>query len=248
MSTEATQPTQTTIKGHCPQCGPDRFADIVGEHVVKWEDDEAPFPIWGRLTYRILKCRGCDSAYFQHLEVHSEVYDSRFDHKTGQSYDVLAERTTYWPLPAKREQPEWAAWLSSNDQALSRLFDDVYVALNNDLRTLAAMGVRTAFDRGSELLGVDPSLTFEKKLNALEAASYISAPEKTVLAVLTDAGGAAAHRGWVPKPSELQDLVSLLESFIHRSIVAPATATALAESIPAKPKPAKPAPAATPSA
>jgi hypothetical protein len=50
---------------------------------------------------------------------------------------------------------------------LDRFFADTYVALNNDLRILAAIGIRTAFDRASQLLGIAPEKTFADKLGEL---------------------------------------------------------------------------------
>jgi Domain of unknown function (DUF4145) len=61
---------------------------------------------------------------------------------------------------------------------------------------LAAIGLRTAFDRASELLGIDPNKTFAGKLSQLVVDGHIGSTEKASLDVLTDAGGAAAHRGW----------------------------------------------------
>jgi hypothetical protein len=58
-----------------------------------------------------------------------------------------------------------------------KLFDDVYIALNNDLGVLAAIGMRTVFDSASELLSIDPNLSLEKKLNALESQGKIGKDE-----------------------------------------------------------------------
>jgi hypothetical protein len=48
--------------------------------------------------------------------------------------------------------------IAEADPDLGGLLTEMYAALNNDLRVLAAIGARTAFDRSSELLGVDASL------------------------------------------------------------------------------------------
>jgi hypothetical protein len=88
---------------------------------------------------------------------------------------------------------------------LEDLLTSVYTALDNDLRVLAAIGLRTAFDRASELLSVDPEKTFADKLSQLMANGDIGSTEKESLDVLTDAGGAAAHRGWKPNPKQLDN-------------------------------------------
>jgi hypothetical protein len=142
------------VKGHCPDCGPDRLADVVAHHQSRMADDEAE--VWGRIEYRILRCRGCETVYFQRDEIFSEDVDYKVDPHTGEQEGYLPHKITYWPAPSKRKQPDWSSELFAVDSDLDSLFDDIYVALNNDLRVLSAIGIRTAFDRASELLRVDP--------------------------------------------------------------------------------------------
>jgi hypothetical protein len=92
-------------------------------------------------------------------------------------------------------------------------------ALNNDLRILAAIGARTAFDHSSEKLGVDASLPFNKKLDELLKLGKISSDERQTLEVLVEAGSAAAHRGWRPKPAEINTMMDPLEAFLHRAFL-----------------------------
>lgn len=220
------------IKGHCPKCGPDRNADVAGHHVAKFEDDEAG--IWGRTDYRILVCRGCDTAYFQVEEIFSEDFDHRVDPITGQMQIFLPSSFSYWPSPSKRERPKWFEEMHLKDELLSQLLTDIYGALDADLRVPAAIAIRTAFDSASKLLGIDASETFSNKVKALNEAGKISADESLSLNALTDAGNAAAHRGWRPKPKELDTMMSLLEAFIHRTFVLGSAANDLRAFVPAK--------------
>jgi hypothetical protein len=41
----------------------------------------------------------------------------------------------------------------------------------------------------------------------------------TAISVLTDAGSAAAHRGWSPTNTELDTMMEILEGFINRNLV-----------------------------
>lgn len=115
---------------------------------------------------------------------------------------------------------------------LRELFADIYVALNNDLRILAAIGLRTAFDRASEILNVDPKISFSQKLKGLMEAGKIGRDEVEILGVLTDAGSAAAHRGWKPSESDLNTMMNIFESFIHRSFILQSEARKLIKSVP----------------
>jgi hypothetical protein len=241
------------IKGHCPNCGPDRLADVVGHHHSSCNDKTSG--IWGEVDYRILQCRGCELAYFQKDEIFSEDYEN--DPGTGEIY--IPHKITHWPAPilfpaapSKRKRPDWASApfgldllgadseLAAVDSDLASLFDDVYVALNNDLRVLSAIGVRMAFDRASELLGVDPAKNFAEKLMELVERGKIGVSEKDTLDILTDAGSAAAHRGWKPKPEELDTMMNIIETFLYRTFILDAAAKRLKQNVPAKQKRRKP--------
>lgn len=104
--------------------------------------------------------------------------------------------------------------------------------MNADLPIPAAIATRTAFDRATELLQIDPAKAFDAKLNELICLGKISTDERDTLAVLIDAGSAAAHRGWKPKVTELDVLVSIIEAFLHRTFVLGEAAKSLKQNVP----------------
>jgi hypothetical protein len=176
------------VKAHCPNCGPLVNADVIAEHSRGGYD--AASGITDDVTFRILQCPSCEATYCQREAFCSE--DSpEIDPTTGQW--VMLPRFDHWPTPPRRRRPEWLEF-SLSDTTLERLLREVYAALDADLRVLAAIGIRTAFDRVSELLSVNPDLTFAKKLDALVATASIGPGDRRSLEALIDAGGAAAHR------------------------------------------------------
>jgi hypothetical protein len=221
-------PTESlaSVKGHCPACGPDVWADVVAHHQSSFHDREDD--TYGQIEYRILRCRGCEAVYFQRDEMFSED----FDPETGD----LLHTVSYWPAPSKREKPNSSLDLAAVDIDLHSLFDDIYVALNNDLRVLAAIGIRTAFDRATDLLGINPAKNFAQKLTDLVTRGKIGSSEKDTLDILTDAGSAAAHRGWKPKPEELDTMMSIIEAFLYRTFILDAAAKSLKKNVPPKPR------------
>jgi len=231
MSTPA---SLAPIRGHCAACGPNRLADVVANY-RKHDEDESN-GIWTETDYRILRCRGCEEVYFQTDSSFSEDADYRINPHTGEEEAFLPHKITYWPALSKREQPRWAYELSAVDSDLRSLFDDVYIAFDNDLRVLSAIGIRTVFDRASELLGVDPAKTFGEKLTELAQLGKIGTSEKDTLDVLADAGSAAAHRGWKPEPEELDTMTSIIEAFLYRAFILDSAAKHLKSKVPTKPK------------
>ena len=227
-----------TVKGHCPECKGNRHSDILAHHEYCWEDEGAG--VNGCSDYRILKCRGCDAIYFQKQEICSEDWHPFFNAATDEWDNELVPRITYWPAPSKKESPEWVTSWDLGDKDLSDLLESVYIALNNDLRILAAIGIRTAFDRASELLGINPNKYFIEKLNELIEKGKIGKEEQEVLKVLTDAGSAAAHRGWKPSVKELDTMISIIESFLYRNFILHKKTKVLETSVPQKAKKKKP--------
>jgi hypothetical protein len=202
----------------------------MGQHTVKYNED-----IWGSIDYRILKCAGCNTVYFQSEEVCSEgeLEDRLID---GEYRTVLKPVITHFPIPVTRKKPEWSDRLWRIDSQLRSLFDDLYIAIDNSLNVLAAIGIRTTFDRASELLGVDPAKPFVKKLEELTQKGIIGGKEHEILDTLTDAGNAAAHRGWRPDTQELDTLMAVLETFIHRAFILGDATKDLRSRVPARPK------------
>ena len=221
--------------GHCPECGAER-ADVVAQHKV--EEDYGS--IWGATIYSVLECRGCGHHYFKKLSWNSEENDYEYDPATGEAVTIPYERIAFWPPAAKRRRPEWADEIGFEDRVLGSLFDDVYTALSNNLGVLAAIGMRTVFDRASELLEIDPAKTFQQKLDELKAGDHITEKEKTVLGELIDAGSAAAHRGWQPTPKQLDAMMIILEAFLHRAFLLADIGAELGKGVPKRqPKGAK---------
>ena len=225
----------TSITGQCPTCRMDRNALVIAAH----EEIEGPTlsaPTVQGDAYRILKCAGCDTIYFQHesFEISDrDNFELDYDEDDGQPVpaDNLAELKdffddlmrgnlerygceegiSYWPEPSSIG-PDWLGKIS--DGVLIKLLKSVYTAREHDLRVLAAIGMRVVFDRVSELMDVDQTKSFAGKLDQLQKDGHISPGEKKALDVLTDAGNAAAHRGWEPSLEELKILVFIMEHFV----------------------------------
>jgi Domain of unknown function (DUF4145) len=232
IGTRRTELKVETVKGNCPRCGPDRRADVVASHEESWDTEDGL--IWAIDTYNILKCRGCETVYVQHQHVFSEDEDYEFSPGTGEYETVLHPKVTYWPAPARRRRPDWLDQLE--DGTLRGLLDEVYGALDADHRVLAAIGARTALDRAMVLNGATDACGFAEKLDELKNAGLISQQEKDILIVLTDAGGAAAHRGWQPDAKKLSTIMDGAEAFIHRALVMSAAVAAMKEQVPKRPK------------
>ena len=226
MERTSSDSTLNTRKGHCPQCGPDRYADIVAKHEEQYDSDDMSAIEY----YYILRCGGCKAMYV--LNVYESSEDIIYEHnpETGQTEAKLKPRVTYWPSPVKRPRPEWLYKLGDPD--LRHVLNEVYEAFDADLHVLAAIGTRTALDRAFVLKGAQESSGFFQKLEQLEELKIISNDERELLSTLTDAGSAAAHRGWKLAPKQLMTLLNGMETFLYRVFVVGIEVNAIKEHIP----------------
>ena len=219
-------------KGHCPRCGANR-ADIAAEHKVEFHDDSDGY--FSEVTYyRVLECRGCGEHYFKSTSSNSEDFHSYTNPITGEIEEEQYEVIHYWPPAAKRRRPEWFDEIHSKDRILDSLFRDVYTALSNNLGVLAAIGMRTVFDRASELLGIEPTIPFQQKLTDLTNGDHITDKERKIMESLIDAGSAAAHRGWQPTQKQLDRMMAILEAFLYRAFFLEQIGAELGKGVPKK--------------
>jgi hypothetical protein len=221
------------VKANCPDCGPERNAYVRGRHVV--HSSEPNSPVSSSDTGMILECCGCRTLFFRRDFWFSEWDNIVQNPYTGQEELEIGVETRYWPSPVRRKSPTWLNQIAETDRTLGRLLTEMYAALNGDLRVLAAIGARTAFDRSSELLQIDPNLRFGAKLDELVSIGKIGKGERAILELLVDAGSAAAHRGWAPGADELDTMIEILEAFVNRAFILEHPVQKLKAAVPPKP-------------
>lgn len=220
------------LAGHCPSCDRIMFALEKAVHGVTWDTADASFSVSGRSEWRIVECAGCGKVYFQERTRCSEDLDYEDDGSGG--HDPFEPwRYEHYPAPERGSAvPQTIARVAGVDDDLAVVLEETYEAARRGSHVLAAIGLRTAFDKATALLGVSEHLTFAQKLVALQEDGRIGETERMTLGVLADAGGAAAHRGWRPSDDELAIIRSCLELFLQRTLIADVAAKRLHASIP----------------
>ena len=228
------------VKDRCPVCTRSKNSFQVAYCKGEWSGGQTPAwwnnDSWsGTDEYLILRCCGCNAVYVRRDSACEEIYEVHHDSQ-GNGYVTHPKTNAYWPSPPRRQIPKWVRQLDWTDKTLADLLRDVYKAINEDLEVLATIGMRIVFDRASELLGVNPETTFANKLEQLVGNGHIGLSERKALDVLTNAGSAAAHRGWKPTEYQLDALATIMEQFVHRTMVTADTADELGQRIPKRRK------------
>jgi hypothetical protein len=211
--------SQDTMKAHCPRCDGERNCTIHGALDEPWEWTDGVHSVNGQNDHRILRCMGCDTVFYWKSSCDSESWEGGYDRHGNEVISHPSDVKTFPPPEAKDERPDWIWDLSTIDPQLYDILTQTYVAFQNDGLILASVGLRTALDRATEFLKINPGLSLEKKVKALLENGFVGETESRILATVADAGSAAAHRGWSPDKKEFRTLAAALEQFIHRTVI-----------------------------
>jgi hypothetical protein len=192
--------------------------------------------MYGRNTHYLLQCRGCEQVFYYQESTNSEDMDYQHDRPDGGWTSTYNITKTVYPKPESTSKPLWVTAISNVDASLSEILHEVYTAKDQECYMLTAIGIRTAIDRATEILGIEPAKTFVEKLKDLKLGGWIGDTEYDILEVITEAGHAAAHRGWTPDITMVGKLLAAFELFLQRAILVGKDAMLIRHNLPPKPK------------
>ncbi len=148
--------------------------------------------------------------------------------------------STYPTQEQEEIRPSWFGEIIKRDYQLYIIMDEMYTAFQNKSLILAAIGLRTIFDRTTEVLNIHPGYSLGEKVDILKKDGFIGETEKSQLKIVTEAGSSAAHRAWAPNEAEFKSLLVIIERFVMRTIIKDENIFKLAEKLPEKhPRPPK---------
>lgn len=121
----------------------------------------------------------------------------------------------FYPAPITRRQPPWVLELvigryGKDKQAIGAILAEVYQAVANGQRRLAAMGIRAALEQVM-VATIGDLRTFDEKLDAFQNAGYISLLQRDAMRATLNVGDATMHRGHLPSDNDLNLALSIVE-------------------------------------
>lgn len=194
-------------KAHCNVCGGERNHKVLCYEDSSWKDPE--HSISSDEKHEMLKCSGCGSIKLRHREWCSEDCDE---------HGRIVPRTRYYPPAVFRPKPRWFYDLllevNLEEGNPHELLGEIYIALQNDQRALAAMGIRALLETVMiEKVGDQGS--FSGNLKTFEGSGYVSHIQRERLETILEAGHAAMHRLYKPSNEDLITLVDIAESIVE---------------------------------
>jgi hypothetical protein len=201
-------------KAPCNRCNRETKHAVLKKRLTSDEADAKGYgPVSWQDVYEMLECGGCESVTLRHTHLFSEYPEPR---------------VSYYPPPIARPAPMWKHKLPLE---LRSLADEVYSALHADSRRLGLMGARTILDMVL-LEKVGDAGTFLEKLKKFEDLGFVGSRDREILEAALDAGSAAAHRGYRPKPDQLDQVMDIVEHLLEAVYVLHRAAADLRKSTP----------------
>jgi Domain of unknown function (DUF4145) len=191
----------TNTRAHCNNCGGERNHSILHAETTSWSEDK--YGISGGDQYETLKCLGCDTVILRHT--------SWFSEEDG-------EEVNYFPPAIFRKQPDWFGALrlelQQEEEFVHTLLKEIYVALQNNLPSLAAMGVRSLLEKIMVSKTGDLG-AFSANIMEFERLGHVSGLQRGRLEAILEVGHAAIHRDFTPTSQEVITLVDIAEHIVE---------------------------------
>jgi len=191
-----------TVKFHCNVC----LQETKHEVLFEYKDDRGGvvqgIPYANHTLWEFIRCRGCES-----IGIVSTWFPP-----TG------PPQTSSYPPQVSRRFPDWLndqTWhIAGSKKELRALFIEVYKTLHADSLRLALMGSRTIVDVAlTDKLGDVGG--FDRKLAEAVKNGWLSQAHRDILHKAVEAGNAAAHRAYRPEPSQMNNVLDIVEHLIQ---------------------------------
>lgn len=210
---------------HCNACGRLTKHDVLHEEVQNSADHSDRYSVYGRDTFRLLRCRGCEAISVEHESSNSEVTDA-------DGSELLTKE--YFPPRTFRPVPKWVDAFEIPGP-VETLLRETYVAFQNGARSLAAMGVRAALE-AVMIDSVGDNGSFAANLQLFSNAGHVSAKHRDLLLSTLEIGHATIHRGYAPDDRALIACLEVTEHVVQGVYILPGVSTALTSGVPPRSK------------
>ena len=215
------------IQSHCNTCGGEREHVVLHEESKQWSDEQ--WEVSGATAYQMLKCAGCGT-----FSMRREDWNSEFTDEYGRPEASIS----YFPPRLFRKLPTWHSDLQtyrSGESTISELLQEIYVALQNDLRRLAAMGIRALLEH-MMIDKVGDNKSFQKNISEFHKQGFISDKQKEFLETVLEAGHASIHRDFKPDVKTLISVMDIAESIVQSTYIHEQQSSEIKAKIPQKKK------------
>ena len=219
--------SEKLVKERCNKCQNSTKHEVLSIHKNEW--DEKIFDDRGAIEhvidfaehYATLECAGCGEIQFLRSSYCSEMSEYGW-------------HSISYPPRIARKKPKWMSGLRSPvPRNIFTTLEEVYVALQNNLPTLATIGTRTVLDMVMTNKIGDAG-NFKEKIDRFAEKGHIASNLVDTLTNALDAGNASAHRGYRADESTIGKIFDIVEGVIHTVYILPSHSEPIKSKTPPK--------------
>jgi Domain of unknown function (DUF4145) len=213
-----------TVKAHCNSCGQETSHKVLHNDRRVFDDENVPdgCSFQAYVIHKLIACLGCEA-----VSMERAVSDSESVHAhSGDPIWVLE----YFPPRLYRPVPKWLE-NSKVPEFIRTLVREVYIALQNDARSVAAMGIRAVLEHVM-ISKVGDQGTFKKNVDEFAARGFVASTQSVFLTKTLNIGDAAMHRGHRPDFDKLVTCMDVMENVLQSVYVLPPLAQKLGKGVP----------------
>ena len=190
-----------TVKSYCRDCCKKTNQNVLSDHTESHRE-EYQYDI----TYQILQCLGCDTKSFRKV-----FYDLEAAYPTFEDEWILPEDVTVYPKAVEGHKEIDDLW--ELPDIVSIIYSEVLMALREDSKVLAGLGLRAAVEAVCNDLEI-PGKSLEVRINKLATSGYISKNDAERLHGIRFMGNDAAHDIIKPRDEALSVALQIVEHLI----------------------------------
>lgn len=205
------------FKSYCYSCAKSTNCTVLAKNSSEeknWGTGEVLFE-----DFTMCRCNGCDTVF-----IVREKYSSEDSYEDVNGMDYWPKNTTYWPnKPVQVFNNEIIENLNDDDsmRRIKSIVEEVTLAVQNGIYTLAAIGVRAIVELTYSSLKIGMKRNLDVKIEELHKINLITETEKDSLHCLRLVGNSAAHEVWKPTKDETKTLCEIAERLLLKSFIEP---------------------------
>ena len=148
------------MKSYCRDCGKSTNHDVLAENQESHQDEYSY-----DIIFQIVQCRGCETKSFRKVFVNFEAAYPTFDNQ----WEVPEEITIY---PKTVEGHREIGDLCELPNIVRKIYSEVLLALKEDAKILAGLGLRAAVEAVCNNLEIQ-GRSLEVRINKLATAGHL---------------------------------------------------------------------------
>lgn len=193
--------SNNTIKSYCRDCCKKTNHNVLSDHTESHRDEYQC-----DISYQILQCLGCDTKSFRKV-----FYDIEAAYPTYNDHWEVPEDVTVYPKAVEGHKEIDDLW--ELPDIVRIIYSEVLMALREDSKVLAGLGLRAAVEAVCNDLDI-PGKSLEVRINKLASSGYISKNDAERLHGIRFMGNDAAHDIKTPKDATLSVALQIVEHLI----------------------------------